>query len=77
MAVFLSGRPMWVNPEINASDAFIAGWLPGSEGGGIADVLLRKANGDIQPVSPWRLVMRDSSVPYRSLMQKLPVLLAL
>ena len=39
VAVFLSGRPMWVNPEINASDAFVAAWLPGSEGGGVADVL--------------------------------------
>jgi beta-glucosidase len=41
VAVFLSGRPMWVNPEINASDAFVAAWLPGSEGEGIADVLFR------------------------------------
>jgi len=40
VAVFLSGRPLWVNPEINASDAFVAAWLPGSEGGGIADVIL-------------------------------------
>jgi len=48
VAVFLSGRAMWVNPEINASDAFVAAWLPGTEGGGVADVLLRKANGDIQ-----------------------------
>ena len=24
VAIFLSGRPMWVNPEINASDAFVA-----------------------------------------------------
>jgi len=48
VAVFLSGRSMWVNPEINASDAFVAAWLPGTEAGGIADVLLRKANGDIQ-----------------------------
>ncbi len=40
VAVFLSGRPLWVNPEINASDAFVAAWLPGSEGGGIADVLI-------------------------------------
>ena len=39
VAVFLSGRPMWVNPYINASDAFVAAWLPGTEGGGIADVL--------------------------------------
>ena len=41
VAVFLSGRPLWVNPEINASDAFVAAWLPGSEGAGVADVLLR------------------------------------
>jgi beta-glucosidase len=41
VAVFLSGRPLWVNPEINASDAFVAAWLPGSEGEGIADVLFR------------------------------------
>lgn len=48
IAVFLSGRPLWVNPHINAADAFIAAWLPGSEGGGIADVLLRAAGGQIQ-----------------------------
>ena len=41
VSVFLSGRPMWTNPEINASDAFVAAWLPGSEGGGIADVLFQ------------------------------------
>lgn len=40
VSVFLSGRPLWVNPEINASDAFVAAWLPGSEGGGIADMLI-------------------------------------
>jgi beta-glucosidase len=40
VSVFLSGRPLWVNPEINASDAFVAAWLPGSEGGGVADVLI-------------------------------------
>jgi beta-glucosidase len=47
VAVFLSGRPMWVNPEINASDAFVAAFLPGSEGGGVADVLLRKPDGRV------------------------------
>ena len=40
VSVFLSGRPMWVSREINASDAFVAAWLPGSEGAGIADVLI-------------------------------------
>ncbi len=44
VAIFLSGRPMWVNPLINASDAFVAAWLPGSEGGGVADVLFGKAD---------------------------------
>lgn len=39
VGLFMSGRPMWVNPEINASDAFIAAWLPGTEGQGVADVL--------------------------------------
>jgi beta-glucosidase len=47
VAVFLSGRPMWVNREINASDAFVAAWLPGSEGGGVADVLLAGADGKL------------------------------
>lgn len=45
VSVFLSGRPMWTNPEINASDAFVAAWLPGTEGGGIADVLVGDAAG--------------------------------
>jgi beta-glucosidase len=45
VSVFLSGRPLWVNPEINASDAFVAAWLPGSEGEGVADVLFRSADG--------------------------------
>lgn len=44
VAVFLSGRPLWVNRHINASDAFVAAWLPGSEGGGVADVLFGKAD---------------------------------
>lgn len=47
VAVFLSGRPMWVNPELNAADAFVAAWLPGSEGGGIADVLFAKPDGSV------------------------------
>lgn len=47
VSVFLSGRPLWVNREINASDAFVAAWLPGSEGAGVADVLLRRPDGSI------------------------------
>jgi beta-glucosidase len=42
VAVLLSGRPLYVNPQINAADAFVSAWLPGSEGEGIADVLTGK-----------------------------------
>lgn len=45
VSVFLSGRPLWTNPEINASDAFVAAWLPGTEGGGVADVLVAGPDG--------------------------------
>ena len=44
VAVFLTGRPLWVNAEINSSDAFVVAWLPGTEGGGIADVLVADKN---------------------------------
>ncbi len=47
VVVFLSGRPMWVNPLLNASDAFVAAWLPGTEGGGVADVLFAKHDGSV------------------------------
>lgn len=47
VAVFLSGRPLWVNTEINASDAFVAAFLPGTAGGGVADMLFRKPDGSI------------------------------
>lgn len=45
VAVFVSGRPLYVNPELNAADAFIAAFLPGTEGGGIADLLIGNADG--------------------------------
>jgi len=45
VSVFLSGRPLWVNPELNASDAFVAAFLPGTEGEGVADVLVGDAAG--------------------------------
>ena len=36
-----------MHPEINASDAFVVAWLPGSEGGGVADVVFRAADGSV------------------------------
>jgi len=47
VSIFLTGRPLWVNKELNASDAFVAAWLPGTEGAGIADVIFKNSEGDI------------------------------
>ncbi|KKL45034.1 hypothetical protein LCGC14_2359730, partial [marine sediment metagenome] len=38
---------MWVNAELNASDAFVATWLPGSEGDALSDVLFANADGSV------------------------------
>lgn len=42
VVVLYSGRPMAVSGVIADADAFVAAWLPGTEGTGIADVLLGK-----------------------------------
>jgi len=47
ISLFISGRPLWVNAELNASDAFVALWLPGSEGSAVAGVILKKVSGEI------------------------------
>lgn len=39
IAVLISGRPLIITKEIGLSSAFVAAWLPGSEGQGVADVL--------------------------------------
>lgn len=44
IVILLSGRPLVVTEEINQSDAFVAAWLPGSEGGGVAEVLFGEYN---------------------------------
>src|SRR3546814_13978343 len=47
VALMLTGRPLFVNPEINAADAFVVAWLPGSEGEGVADMLLGDKAGKV------------------------------
>lgn len=44
IVVLVSGRPLVVSNQIEQSDAFIAAWLPGSEGNGIAEVLFGDFN---------------------------------
>jgi len=45
VTLLLSGRPLILGPALDASDAFVAAWLPGTEGQGVADVLF----GDYKP----------------------------
>jgi beta-glucosidase len=45
VAILFSGRPLWQNRELNLASAYVAAWLPGTEGGGISDVLFRKKDG--------------------------------
>lgn len=40
--VFITGRPLAITSLIEAADAFVVAWLPGSEGAGVADVLFGK-----------------------------------
>lgn len=47
VSLFITGRPLWVNREINASDAFVVIWQPGTEGAGVADVIFRDAEGGV------------------------------
>ncbi|BBW91175.1 1,4-beta-D-glucan glucohydrolase [Pseudoalteromonas sp. PS1M3] len=79
VSVFISGRPMWVNSELNASDAFVAAWLPGTEGQGVADVLLADINGQVQhdfkgklsfswPKSPLQTAVNKGDADYSPLL---------
>jgi len=42
--ILLSGRPLIVTKQLASWQAFVAAWLPGSQGEGVADVLFGKAN---------------------------------
>lgn len=45
VVVLISGRPLIINQVLEQSNAFVAAWLPGTEGQGVADVLF----GDYSP----------------------------
>jgi beta-glucosidase len=45
VVVLLTGRPVILAPHLGKARAWLAAWLPGSEGGAIADVLF----GDVAP----------------------------
>jgi len=45
VVILFSGRPLIIDQVLDKCDAFIAAWLPGTEGAGVADVLF----GDYKP----------------------------
>jgi beta-glucosidase len=45
VTVLVTGRPLAVNAELNLSDAFVVAWLPGTEGAGVSDLLVKSAAG--------------------------------
>jgi beta-glucosidase len=55
VTVLLSGRPLYVNDLINLSQAFVAAWLPGTEGKGVSDVLFAREGADFRGTLtfPW------------------------
>lgn len=62
VVVLVSGRPLIIGDVLEASDAFIAAWLPGTEGQGVADVLL----GDYKPTG-------KLSVTWPASMDQIPI----
>ena len=53
VGVLVSGRPLVVDRELAAAEAFVAAWLPGTEGAGVAEVLMGKADFRGRLPLPW------------------------
>ncbi|MBS0584088.1 MAG: glycoside hydrolase family 3 protein [Proteobacteria bacterium] len=70
ITVLVSGRPLYANDLINLSDAFVAAWLPGTEGKGVADVLFRDARGAIAHDFHGRLAFQWPRTPCQSAFAK-------
>ena len=62
--VLISGRPLVITPQLELSDAFVAAWLPGSEGDGIAEVLfgfflILRGNSPTLGPNQWKISMEN------------------
>jgi beta-glucosidase len=57
IVILISGRPMILGNTLTNADAFIAAWLPGTEGQGVADVLFGDYNptGKLSYSWPWSM----------------------
>ena len=66
VALFFSGRPLWVTREINLSDAFVAAWLPGTESRGMIDVLLKDEGDEVNYDIKGRLPFSWPKTPFQA-----------
>ena len=62
VVILLSGRPLVITKALSHTDAFVAAWLPGSEGEGVTDVLF----GDVEfsGKTPFTWPRTDSQLPF-------------
>ncbi len=67
VTIFLSGRPLYVNDLLNLSQAFVAAFLPGSEGQAVAQVIFQnkkgKVNHDFKGTLPMTWPAEDCQTP--------------
>jgi beta-glucosidase len=63
VVILISGRVLVINEDLNNSDAFVAAWLPGSEGAGVADFLF--ATDGFKPTgkSPYSWPVKFADIP--------------
>ncbi len=66
VTVLVSGRPLVVNQELGESSAFVAAWLPGSEGAGVADVLFGAHDFQGRLSFAWPASVNDATADARS-----------
>ena len=64
VVVLVSGRPLVVTEQINQSDAFVAAWLLGSEGDGVAEVLFGDSNFSGKLPHSWPKYVEDFNGKY-------------
>ena len=64
VVVLITGRPLIVNETIDNSNAFLVAWLPGTEAGGVADILFGKKNLKGKLSFSWPKSMEDIPCNY-------------
>lgn len=64
VVVLISGRPMIINEALAESDAFVAAWLPGTEGKGISDVIFGDYNFTGRLSMTWPKSMKQIPINY-------------